>query len=158
MNDTDQLSPAGDDSHRRWQFLRDVLVFQLKLLMDGLRDLLMSPVSIVAALVGVIVNRDEPGEYFYRALRFGKLSERWINLFGAAYSRPGQKGGSRGADEWFQRIENILVEQHGRGGMTAQAKQAIDRALDGLHQSYNVSRDGINERVTRAKERRSGAD
>jgi hypothetical protein len=38
-------------SNERWTFFRDVLVFQLKMLLDNLRDFALMPVSLVAALI-----------------------------------------------------------------------------------------------------------
>jgi len=45
-----------DNPKTRGQLLRQILVFQFKLAMDGLRDLLMSPISIAAALAGILTN------------------------------------------------------------------------------------------------------
>ena len=126
--DDEQSTP--DNSAERWGFLRDLAVFQVKLLMDWIRDLLLSPISLIAALVGTILHKDEPGQYFYEVLRLGKQSERWINLFGAR--RSGIRV-DRGADELFAKLEKIVVEQHARGGMTASAKTAIDKAFDAVH-------------------------
>ncbi|MCG8380387.1 MAG: hypothetical protein MI865_13060, partial [Proteobacteria bacterium] len=58
-----------DHTHSRWQLFRDVMSFQFKLLMDGLRDVLLSPISITAALVGVFTDSKDPGKYFYRLLK-----------------------------------------------------------------------------------------
>lgn len=126
-------SVTAESSTQRWGFLRDVAVFQVKLLMDWVRDLLLSPISLIAALLGVILHPDRPGQYFYEVLRLGKLSERWINLFGAGQSARGGVRVDRGADELFARLEKIVVEQHARGGMTASAKSAIDKAFDAVH-------------------------
>jgi hypothetical protein len=44
-------SPAPAASGERWRFLRDVMVFQLKLFLDNLRDFALVPSSLVAALI-----------------------------------------------------------------------------------------------------------
>ena len=41
-------------SNERWKFFRDVLVFQLKMLLDNVRDFALMPVSLVAALIDLI--------------------------------------------------------------------------------------------------------
>ena len=64
-----------------FRLLRDVLGFQLKLFLDGLRDILLSPISITAALVGAFTDPKNPGKHFYRLLDVGYESDRWINLF-----------------------------------------------------------------------------
>lgn len=77
---------AGDERPElhttRLQLVWDVVLFQFKLAADGLRDLLLSPVSIAAGLFGLIAGGDDPHRYFHRLLRFGRRSEGWINLFG----------------------------------------------------------------------------
>lgn len=66
----------------RLQLVWDVLVFQLKLAADGLRDLLLSPLSLIAAVAGLVAGGDDPQRHFRRVLRLGRRSEAWINLFG----------------------------------------------------------------------------
>jgi hypothetical protein len=71
-------------SEQRFGVFRDVVVFQLKLVVDGLRDLLLSPLSIGAALIDLLVPGDDGGRRFYSVVRFGRRTEQWINLFEAA--------------------------------------------------------------------------
>lgn len=68
---------------RRWRLVRDLAVFQAKLVVDGFKDLVLAPVSLVAALVGMLVHREDPGRPFYALLRWGHGFDRWVNLFGA---------------------------------------------------------------------------
>ncbi|MFQ5982911.1 MAG: hypothetical protein ACE5KS_06010 [Woeseiaceae bacterium] len=39
-----------DDRPDRWVLIRDVAVFQVKLLFDGLRDVLFVPISLIGIL------------------------------------------------------------------------------------------------------------
>jgi hypothetical protein len=135
-----------DHRERRWRLARDLAVFQAKLLVDGLKDLVLAPVSLVAALVGVLLHREDPGRPFYALMRWGHGFDRWVNLFGR--SRPALPPASaphdpittlganpstgEGIDAYVTRIERVLVEQYRRGGLTAKAKDAIDEAIDGL--------------------------
>jgi hypothetical protein len=50
MNPSTSPSPPAS-SDERWKFLRDVAVFQLKMFLDNLRDLVLMPVSLGAALL-----------------------------------------------------------------------------------------------------------
>lgn len=45
-----------DNPPTRGQLLRQILVFQFKLAMDGIRDVLLSPISVIAALAGILTN------------------------------------------------------------------------------------------------------
>jgi hypothetical protein len=136
--------PEADPRARRWRLVRDLAVFQTKLLVDGIKDLVLAPVSLVAALVGLLVDRADPGRSFYTVLRWGHGFDRWVNLFGASQRAlppasethaslptPGPSPGE-GLDAYVARLERVLVEQYSRGGLTAKAKDAIDQAIDGL--------------------------
>ena len=70
-----------DEQPSRTRLVRDLIVFQFKLALDGLRDVLLSPVSLGAALLGILTSRDDPGKYFRRLMELGRASDRWINLF-----------------------------------------------------------------------------
>jgi hypothetical protein len=72
----------SDLNDSRLQLIWDVLLFQAKLVADGLRDVLLSPLSIVAGILGLVAGGDDPHQYFRRLLRLGRRSEVWINLFG----------------------------------------------------------------------------
>ncbi len=49
----------------RWAFIRDVAVFQGKLVIDGLRDLVLVPLSLAAAIIGMLAEPKDPGKKFY---------------------------------------------------------------------------------------------
>lgn len=119
----------------RWQLIRDVAVFQVKLGVDALRDLVLSPVSLVAAVLDLVTG-DRPRPYFYEVLAAGRRSEAWIDLFGAAErvdpGRPAHGPEDAGIDALMRRVEEVLAHQVERGGVTAHAKEAIDRRLDAL--------------------------
>jgi hypothetical protein len=114
----------------RWPLLRDVLVMQVKLVADGLRDLTMSPVLLILGLGAFLIGRPAAAALFYDAVRFGRRTERWIDLF----SLGGEVAKDEGSklDDMLEKVEALVVEQHRRGGITAAAKQALDQALDRL--------------------------
>lgn len=132
----------ADPKDRRWRLVRDLAVFQAKLVVDGLKDLVLSPIALVAALAGLLLDRHEPGRSFYAVLRWGHGFDRWVNLFGASQHAlppapespsPGPAARSDdGLDAYLTKLERVLLEQYRRGGLTAKAKDAIDRAIDGL--------------------------
>lgn len=121
-----------------WTLIRDSVVFQFKLVADGFRDLLLLPASFVATILSLIKSRDgKPGPQFYRLLGAGKRSERWIDLF-AAYRNSPESDSERVAsnepsiDDIVHRVESFVVDEYQRGGITAQAKTRLDKALDAL--------------------------
>ena len=132
------FSNQDPSPHRRsphWELLRDLVRFQAKLLVDWLRDILFSPLSIVAAIAGIFVDRNEPQALYRQLMGFGRRTERWINLF----DRSNQKIDLEepGIDELFAKLERRVVDQYHRGGATASAKHAIDRSLEGLHRGLD---------------------
>jgi hypothetical protein len=128
-------SPPSEPENPHWELLRDLAKFQAKLVVDGLRDVLMSPVSIVAAIAGMIVDRKDPQALFRQTLHFGRRTERWINLFDGSSADSARE--EPGIDELFAKLERRIVDQYERGGATASAKHAIDRSLDGVHRGLD---------------------
>jgi|DEB0MinimDraft_6_1074348.scaffolds.fasta_scaffold113247_2 hypothetical protein len=116
-----------DDYPSRWQLLRDVLAFQFKLLLDGLRDVLLSPISITAALVGVFTERDNPGRHFYRLMKLGHDSDRWINLFGTYDDVEAPS-----SDDLVRRAESMVKHEYEKGGIVSNLKNQTDHVLDGI--------------------------
>ncbi len=82
----------------RGALVRDLLIFHLKLWLDGLKDIVLLPLSLVAAGVDFVFRT----RLFYRVLRIGERYDLWLNLFGAArhaeQARDGLFGVSRAGD------------------------------------------------------------
>jgi len=82
---TDQTaSQNSGESSQRSEVVHDTVVLQLKLIVDGFRDLLLLPVCLGAGVWGLIRHQKNPGRYLYRVLSYGRLSEKWIGLFDEA--------------------------------------------------------------------------
>ena len=111
---------------QRMKLLRDVLMFQVKLLMDGLRDLLLSPISLAAAGLGFLVHPEEPDRYFRQLQQLGRQSDRWINLFDE-YDK------SEAADRLIQPLEERVTAEYQKGGWLSKGTEHVNRTIDGLH-------------------------
>ena len=75
---------TGIEKHSRSEVIRDTFVLQLKLIVDGLRDLLLMPLVVFATISGLLLHKNNPGRYLYRLLSYGKATEKWIGLFDEA--------------------------------------------------------------------------
>jgi hypothetical protein len=122
----------------RRTLIRDILVLQAKLVVDGLRDIILVPTSLLIGIVSLLKAGNASGSEFYELLRVGRRSERWINLFGAAERVYGpalseDSFAAQDIDEIVSRVESFVVEEYRQGGVTRQAKVQLDRALDSLH-------------------------
>ena len=127
----------GDTELDRRTLIRDVAVLQVKLIVDGLRDFILVPISLVAGLISLFRVGDPAGNEFYRLLRIGRRTERWINLFGAMRNAPPEVRNSvrfpdENMDQILDRIETFVVDEEKRGGITAQARERFEKALRGL--------------------------
>ena len=71
-----------EETPTRWQIFRRMAVFQYKLLIDAAKDFLLSPLSIIAALIDMANPRPQSQMMFTRLMRQGRRAERAINLFG----------------------------------------------------------------------------
>jgi len=63
--------------------IRDFLIFQLKLVLDGLKDIVMCWLSIGAIVFDVLAGRGRRPRLFYSVLRTGERFDLWLNLTGA---------------------------------------------------------------------------
>ena len=61
----------------RWTLIRDMFVFQVKLAMDAIRDLFLSPVSIVCGLADILIGNSISKSYFYKLMNIGHLTDSW---------------------------------------------------------------------------------
>lgn len=125
----------------RVELFRDVLVFQVKLLADGLRDLLLVPVSLIAGAISLLRRGDQPGTEFYDVLKHGQRAEHWINLFGVLQERgldSGQDPKDLGdIDDIADRVEAFIVHEYNKGEVSAKAKDRLNRALNALQKRGN---------------------
>ena len=132
----------------RRTLIRDVAMFQVKLIVDGFRDLVLVPVSLVTGIISLMSGKDgEPGPQFYHLLGLGKQSEQWINLFGALKNAPPdmeqvQPFPEADMDDIVGRIETFVIDEEKRGGMTAQARERLERVLSRLQNRRNAHTPG----------------
>ena len=128
-------TPSTPDN---WTLIRDVAVLQFKLVVDGLRDFLLVPVSLIAGMLSLASgHKGVPGTQFYQLLNVGKQSELWIDLFGAMRNAPPDLAEhihfpDANMDDILDNIETFVRDEERRGGMTAQARERLEKVLRGL--------------------------
>ena len=150
-----ELTPLQNSSDDRWNFVRDVMVFQLKLLLDNVRDLVLMPVSLVAALIDLVFRGEREGERFYNVLRWGSHSEEMIDVYSAIkHHKPGDFKVSPDytVDGVIARLEAVLKREVEKGGTAASVKAAMDRAIDQLHHETGAKQAQAREMVARTAE------
>lgn len=95
--------------------IRDFLIFQMKLFLDGFKDILMIQLSIIAVVVDLFFG-GRRRRLFYKVIRLGERIDLWLNLHGALSRAEGTGdglfGGSRaGSDTMLGQLEQAV-----RGG------------------------------------------
>lgn len=135
-----------DQPHSRMEFLRDAAVFHVKLMLDGIRDVILFPVSLIAVLIDVIRHDDRPGHRFYEVAHFGRETERWINLFAAAdrapeTDRPRPSIEAPGLDDIIDDIENKLRDKNSRDDLSAKVQDTVQQILGAARNAMQRSAD-----------------
>ena len=125
------------DYSPRMQLARDAAVLQLKLIADGFRDALLIPISLIAALIGLLRGGKDCDAEFRRVIKLGLRSERWINLFGQ--QRPLGFNNSVGSmDKILDQVEAVVMEQRKKGMSAEQTRAAVRKALKGKDKEKNI--------------------
>ena len=69
-------------SKRRWQLIRESIKFQIKLILDAARDLILSPVAIICTVLDLVKGNSKQDGHFQRLMHWGHNTDHWLNLFG----------------------------------------------------------------------------
>ncbi|MEM1263661.1 MAG: hypothetical protein AAGH76_14770 [Pseudomonadota bacterium] len=111
----------------RIDIIRDATVFQVKLILDGILDLILVPVSLVMAGLSIATKDD----WFYRTLRLGKKVELRINRFSIIEENESDAEGNGTdrdqIDELAGRIEKEIRRELADGKLTASARDSLSR-------------------------------
>lgn len=154
MTDEKRSEPGVDP---RLRLIRQSAVFQLKLLVDGLRDFVLVPVSLVATLAGLLRSASDPEREFEQVLQLGRRSERWINLFGTQDASAGADDAGS-IDGVLERVEQALREQARAGGVTGGAREALDATLASLRRRTAGGGEGSGGRDGEDRDGKGGRD
>ena len=124
---------SDSDTSKRSELIRNTVVFQLKLVADGFRDLVLLPVSLVATVIGLLRGGDEPEREFNQVIDIGRQSEQWINLFGN-HDQSDDATPTASIDVLFTRVEETLKQHYIAAGTSKSAQAEIDEALQAAHE------------------------
>lgn len=131
MSDSEEIAAdeaAGVDVSKS-DMVRDAVIFQIKLIVDGIRDFILIPVSIIATIISLTRPGSRSGSEFYEVVAFGRRTEKAINLFGAA-DRLGREEADDipDLDSLVTDVENY-VRREAQGERFEAARDRIERAL-----------------------------
>ncbi len=152
-------TPPRANPDDRWKFLRDVVVFQLKLFLDNVRGFALMPVSLVAALIDLVSRGEREGALFYKVLKWGSHSEAVIDVYSAIEQQETSDfkiSRDYTVDGAIARLEGVLVRECEKGGTAASIKAAMDRAIDQLHAETSGTRNRARDVVVRTADKLRG--
>ena len=112
-------TPAG-------ALLREMALLQLKLFIDAARDLILSPIVLVAALFDVILLKKQAPRFFHDALRMGKRSDEWIDLWAPIEQREQMP---ENVDALVERVEELLRDPRTSARRAKVLKRWLERHL-----------------------------
>lgn len=119
---------SNKETSKRGALFHDTVVFQLKLMADGFRDLVLVPVSMIASLIGLLRGGDDPARVFRQVVQVGRESEKWINLFGN-HDTADNSNAVASIDALFGKVEETLKQHYKASGTSKTAQAEIDEAL-----------------------------
>ena len=98
---------------------RDFAIFQLKLLMDAAKDVVLSSLSIGALVIDMVSGGGKRPRLFYSVLKLSERFDLWLNLNGAMerleagdIDEEGLFGASEaGSDSLLGKIEEVVKNQ-----------------------------------------------
>ena len=138
MNDEQPETEDLNEHHEsRLQLIWDVVLFQFKLAADGVRDILLSPISIISAIAGLVAGGDEPDRYFKKVLKLGRRSDLWLNLFG--YHPHGNT-----SDDLVKPLQERIFSEAQTNPWLSKAGSGLNRKLDSVNASIAAKQSGNN--------------
>jgi hypothetical protein len=126
---------------KRGVLVRNTVVFQLKLMADGFRDLLLLPVSLIATIIGLLRGGDEPEREFNQVIEVGRESEQWINLFGN-HEVSENANPVASMDTLFAKVEESLKQQYQSGGISERVQAEVENVLRIAQEKANQKQSG----------------
>lgn len=111
---------------RRLVLLRDLGIFAFKILLDGLKDVVLIQIAILAVALDILFPTGTHGQRFYAVLRKSESFDRWLNLYHVAEKAQESEEGllgatAAGADSLIGKIE-AMVARRGERGTTSRRR------------------------------------
>ena len=151
---------SNQPPHTRWHFFRDVLVFQLKLIIGNIQNFVLVPVSLGAAFLDLFIRGEREGEKFYWVMQWGRRTDEMINVYsaiGGYYPSGGPEDHplvkNLSMDVLLSQVEGVIVREYQKGGTAANIKSAVDRVIDQMQAKGDKSKSKFDEAVQNVSEK-----
>ncbi|AKE52808.1 hypothetical protein [Kangiella geojedonensis] len=114
-----------EESSSTWRKTRNLLLLQLKLWIDALRDFALMPIGLVCYLLDLVSDKKED-YYWNRLMKWGRQSDHHINLF--QHKSFGQKK-SVTVDDLADIVEDVLKKDVKQSQSTQQLVETIKQRV-----------------------------
>lgn len=124
---------------------RDLLIFQLKLFLDGLKDVVLAPLSLAAFVWDMIPSRRaKAGKAFYGVVRAGEQFDRWLSLYNATERADPRTDGMfgeslAGANNLIGKVEEVVRQTVEVGADTVE--QVKERRAEAVRKKTSPDED-----------------
>lgn len=108
-----------------WVTLRDFVVFQLKLVVEAVKDVVLLNLSVLAIVIDLIAGRWHQPRFFHAAVRLSRRFDGWLRLHSLKGATLGEECGSfveeliaeaPDADELADELERLVRRRVVRSG------------------------------------------
>lgn len=103
--------------------LRDFVVFQVKLALDGVKDAVLMSLSVIAIVIDMVAGGGRRPRRFYAVIRLGSRFDRWLRLHSA-------KGFADTGERLWPDLPGSGPEGRGRRMLGSDADTLIERVED----------------------------
>jgi hypothetical protein len=107
-------SPVPTDESRG-QIVRDVLIFQVKLWLEGFKDVVLMPLSLGAAVIDLVFRGGKTPGTLYSVMRMGDRFERWVHLYAALDEAEKRTPRENSLDDLLNEAANGIEKQATNG-------------------------------------------
>lgn len=134
MNEQEKTEPQSDV----WPRTRELIILQLKLGLDAIRDFILMPVAIVCYILDFGDKEEGKPSHWERLMAWGRRSDHHINLFKHARS---YKKGFMTIDDALGVVEDTLKKEVTTGEYSDKAINAVKDALLKRKQQHDEDAD-----------------
>ena len=122
---------AEPTKRKRGPLIRAVVILQLKLALSALRDLVLIPLALIAALLDFVRMRDHEPRFFRSVLRIGEHSDRWIDVW---YHNHPDAAPRENVDALLTRVEEVVRDREQGARQARVLKRWAERQMQRARQ------------------------